>query len=54
MNRFDFLTNIPLFFKPSVKENLIRIFNNYIKYQGHNKNCLVHVVEKIPLLLTKN
>lgn len=36
---FDLLTNIPPFFEPSINENFIRIFSNYInKYKKQSKD----------------
>ena len=39
---FDLPTNIPWFFEPSINENFIRIFSNYInKYQEEGKELFI-------------
>ena len=50
-----FLTNIHRFFEPSINENFIRIFSNYInKYQGKVKSCLIHAVWRNSITVEEN
>ena len=49
----DLLTNMPRLFEPSIKENFIRIFSEYInKYPEQNNKLFSSAAGKIPLRLT--
>jgi len=52
---FHFLTNILQFFEPSINENLIRIFSNYIdKYEGRSKQLFNSCRGEISIMFNEN
>jgi hypothetical protein len=52
---FDLLTNVPRFYEPSIKENFVRVFSNYInKYQEQSEELFNSCREENSIMVDEN